>query len=312
MPFARVRDLGRSPRHRDQPALAINRHWLGLLLGTVAALLLVTILLALIFTFQRIDELTRPLAGPADALFWLLFYAIALPSGYLVAGLIYLLRLILHPGQARPPPPQPNLSWLDQVRSQAQQGGGLPVFLVLLAKWVLIAVVVAVVLLLLARAVFRYADWLSRDDVAEDRDFVLSWSGLVQALRSWLRRLLHQPRWLAPWVPARVVERVAADGEARDPRALYRELLRLGARLGRGRQASETPREYARVLDTVPPLHDATDEIGILTEVYSRARYGPAPPDEIRLARAREALDRLRQREADTRTEAHRTRQPPA
>lgn len=304
LPFARILDLGTSTRHQDQPAPAINRHWLALLLGTVLVLLVVTVVLAFVFTFERIDQLTRPLAGPADTLLWLIIYAIAIPLGFLVEGLIYLFRLLLHPGRLPPPGAAPNVNWIDRLREQSQHGTGPPEVLLSIAKGALVVLAAAIVLWLLARAVFRYADWLSGDDVTEDRDFVWSWSGLLTALRAVLQRWKQRPRWVA-----RLVRHDHGGGTASldappDPRALYRELLRLGQSLGRRRTQSETPSEYERALRTVSPLGRAEGELRTLTDVYARARYSPEPPTPGEVAAARDALRVLRDLEQHAAEEA--------
>jgi hypothetical protein len=309
MPFAKIMDLGANPRNRDQPALGINRHWLGMLLGTISALLLLTIILAVLFTFERIDQLIHPLATVVDTVLGWVVYAIALPLGFLIEGLIYLFRLLIHPGQPPPPPPQP-VNLLAQLRDQASQGAGPSVLLALVAKWALIGLLVLIVLRLLSRAVIRYADSLSLDDVAEERDFVWSWSGVGAAVRVWFRRFFGKRRLIAAWLRPRAVIAEETRSQTRDPRELYRQLLRLGESLGRRREMSETPAEYELGLDTIPLLAAGEPEIRILTAVYVRARYAKEPPPLAEVTAAREALDRLKaleEKSADSAPTSQRT-----
>src|SRR5215831_2992302 len=240
-----------------------------MLLGTVGILLLVAIVLALTLTFERVDQLTRPLGAAADLVLWVLIYAIAVPLGFLVEGLIDLVRLLIHPGAPRQVTQSPIPNNLDELRNRASSGAGPPELLLLAVKVAVAAIVVALVLGLLARAVFRYADSLSQDDVEEDRDFVWTWAGVRAALRAWLRSVLGRPRFAARF-SRRSTPVATPDRASLDPRELYRELLRLGARLGRRRASSETPREYERALETVAPLAGAERDLAILTEVYAR------------------------------------------
>src|SRR5262249_12950312 len=95
LPLARLVHLDRGAAARDLAAPGINRPWLAMLLGTVALLLVLAVALALVFTFQRIDELTRLVGGPLDTLLGWIVYAIALPLGYLVEGMVDVARLLL-------------------------------------------------------------------------------------------------------------------------------------------------------------------------------------------------------------------------
>ena len=162
--------------------------------------------------------------------------------------------------------------------------------------WAVAAVLVALAALLMARAISRLADWRSRDDVEEVRDFVWSWSGLRRQLHGLMR-----PGQDA--VASAAKERGLAE-EADDAvsaaRALYRQLLRLGAQLGRRRSPSETPDEYERALGQVERLSPRRVELRILTALYRRARYASEPPTEANLRAARSALAAIQELEEPT------------
>ena len=293
LPLARICDLSERPRHQDGPPLTVRGHWLAILLGTVGILLLVTSLLAQVLTFERIDALLQPLAGPAEAVFWALFYVIVVPLGFVVEILIYLFRLVIHPRSVSEPPQAPGLDWAQALRDQAKGGASPPVFLVLAAKWALVALLVAVILWLLARAIFRFSNWGNDDDVAESHDFVWSWSALGEGLRRLLKNLLG---WRPPAIAALITARstpASADVHLWGPRELYREFLRLGARYGHARSRAETPSEYERSLTAVSPFDTSADAVSNLTNVYEQARYAQKPPDEVMVAAARAALAQL-------------------
>jgi hypothetical protein len=292
VPLARVLDVGASALRQEQPTLAVNRHWLTMLLGTVGVILLATATVALVLTFDRLDQVLAPLGNLLGTVLWALVYVIAVPIGFLVEGLIYLFQLLLRPGN-RPPLTVPNLAGLQQFRNQAQSTVPVAPLVILALKVLLVLLVVAVVAWLLGRSVFRSRDWVSEDGVEEARDFVWSWSALRAAFLAWLRRLFR--RASAPvirWAPAGGQRPVAA-GRATDPRGMYRELLRLGAHLGRRRARSETPLEYERALGHLAPLSAAPADVDAVTAVYSQARYGETSPDQAATAQARAALDRL-------------------
>lgn len=298
LPLARIHDMNERPRYQGGSPLGMRGPWLAIFLGMVLTLLLVTVLLAEVLTFHRIDDLTRPLAGPADLLFWLVIYAIALPMGLIAEVLIYLFRLLFYRNSSSQQPLQmPNINWAQAMRAQGSGGSGAPEALVIAvqaAKWTIGAVLLVIVLWLLVRAVFRFADWRSGDDVEESRDFVGSWSLLPAAIRRWLRLLMG---WRPPPV-IQVLHRnpVFDEGNIRawGPRELYRELLRLGALHGRTRTPNETPHEYEQALERVQPFDAGRSDTALLTDVYEQARYGNEPPNETKVAQARVAIEHLR------------------
>ena len=75
-------------------------------------------------------------------------------------------------------------------------------------------------------------------------------------------------------------------------RRTYAEFLGMGDALGVLRQESQTPAEFARAVSKSRPIAAASADV--LTDIYSRVRYGlEAPsPDDVEAARA--ALARVR------------------
>jgi hypothetical protein len=262
-----------------------------MLLGVVTCLLLVTLLLAQVFTFERIGALLEPLRGPLETVFWALFYIIFVPLGFLVEGLIYLFRLVIRPGGAAPTPPQPpDMGWLDELRNQ-ERSNALPPELMLAVKVILALALGAIVVALLARAVFRFRDWWQGDDVEEVRDLVWSWPGLAAIWQWLLARLRPRPPRIVAALFGRTVE--GADILGGSVRELYRQFLSLGAAIGRARRPTETPLEYERRLSADGSL-SGSDEVRTLTESYVRTRYGPPAMGSPEPGPVVAALTRLR------------------
>src|SRR5438067_4575357 len=111
LPLASVLDLSDHPRHRGGPRVRLSGHWLGLLLGSIAVLLLISLLLAGALTFERLEVVLQPLAGPLDALLWIAAYAIAVPAALLIEAIVMLVQLALALGIPRQPFRLPDLSW---------------------------------------------------------------------------------------------------------------------------------------------------------------------------------------------------------
>jgi hypothetical protein len=294
LPLARILDVSERPAAPDEPPLRVSGPWLAMLLAVVATVLLLALILAGVLSFERLDALFRPLAGPLERLAWFLLYVIALPAGMLIEFIVTFLRRFLHTGQPQevPQPLVPN--WAEQLRQLQDQGAHPPAALVLIIQWALLVLGAVLIGALIAAAVRRFAGFGTGDDVAEDRDFVWPWDELKAALLRWLRALLRRPSGGMLFMHPRPRLSDSPAQALRDARALYRELLRLGAQLGRGRAPDETPREYEQALSTLEPLQPGAPDVHLLTQVYVQARYAPEPPRPEALAAAREALERLR------------------
>ena len=75
----------------------------------------------------------------------------------------------------------------------------------------------------------------------------------------------------------------------RSVRLVYREVLRVAAALGLGRQPAETPDEYALRLEGAAGGAGAASDLAALTAAYDQARYGETElvGEQQREARAR-------------------------
>lgn len=294
LPLARILDTSQRPASPEEPPLRVSGPWLAMLLAVVATVLLLALALAGVLSFERLDALFRLLADPLERLAWFLLYVFALPAGMLIELIVTFLRRFLHTRQPQevPQPLAPN--WAEQLRQLQDQGAHPPAVLVLIMQWALLALGAVLIGALIAAAVRRFAGSGTGDDVAEDRDFVWPWDELTAALLRWLRALLRRPSGGMLVMRLRPLVSDSPVRALRDARELYRELLRLGARLGRGRAPDETPREYEQALRSLEALQPGAPEVHLLTQVYIQARYAPEPPRPEALAAAHEALERLR------------------
>lgn len=295
MPLARILDLSASEQRRQGTGLRVSRHWLGMIAGTIGILLVVAVLLAAVVTFERLDRLLGPVVSLIETALGFVVYLIAVPLGLLVQLLVDVLQSLLRPRAARVQILNSGISWLDQLKAQAATDHGPSVLLVLFVRGAVIASIIAVAVWLIARAVARYADTGEDDGVDEARDFVLSWEALAIAIRSWLARLLRRNFLPGPRPAILTDQPTVIRGDPLDPREIYRELLRLGARLGRGRLSPETPREYQGQVARLTPLGASESDLSSITAVYSEYRYSEKPPNPSSVLEARAALERLQE-----------------
>jgi hypothetical protein len=258
----------------DAQALAANRHWLLLLVAVVGLILTGASLFSGAVSLQfrpGILRILAPLAPVVEFLF-LIAFSIAL---VIARAIIYVLSQFPRRFSPADRPP-------DAARPLEELLRELPPGVVATARWGMVALIVGLLILLIAIAVVR-GRRRARKPGDDERESVWSTplllAGLGQAWRNlWarLRQARSEPE----------AESVGAI------RAIYRELLRLGAALGVGRNPSETPYEYRPRLSTRLP--DGADEVSSLTEAYVRVRYALDSPAAADVVAAREALDRLK------------------
>jgi len=255
-------------------ALAANRHWLLLLLGVVGVIFVSAAGLATAVHVEFrpvLARLLRPLAPLAEALFYALFAVAMVVARALVFVFARLpFRRMISPTPSAAPP-----SFRDLLKD-------LPPRLVSGARWGMVAVAIAVLVILVAISVVRARRRMRRND-EDERESVwssqLALSGLGEA-------------WRRLWRRQRLVGRdheVAAVGAIR---AIYREMLRLGAAANSPRARHQTPHEYRPVLAGRLPARGV--DIETVTEAYVRARYSPRLPELSEISGAREALERIK------------------
>jgi hypothetical protein len=287
MPLASVIEVSESPRNRGGQRLSPGGSWLTMMLSIVGGLLAVTLLLAQLLTFQRIEQVWDAVREPVSALLESAVYLLAIPVSLVIQFLVFLISLL--PTSNKEPKPQVDpLKALSQMQEQAVSGQISPEVIMVLK--VVIAVGLALLFLwLVARALSRLGRGWRDEDVEESRDILWEWGWLFEIWRSLLARL-HPARRLVAAARAGIHGNGAQPGSVR---ALYWEFLILGAKQGRGRRPAETPLEYERRLAADPTL-PCGDELRTITGGYLRARYAPPTSATPEPGPVASALERLR------------------
>ncbi len=91
-----------------------------------------------------------------------------------------------------------------------------------------------------------------------------------------------------------VTEEIQAEPAVRNVREIYRAFLKKAARRGFLRKRFETPYEFKQRLDEKVPV--AEPQLEMITEAYSRTRYGGEIPDEAQLELVRKKWVELDQK----------------
>jgi hypothetical protein len=259
----------------EAQALAANRHWLLLLVGVVGLILTGATLFSGVVHIQFRPTILRILAplAPVVEFIFLVAFSIAL---VIARGILYVLSHFprrYNPGERPPESGRP----LEELLRE------LPPAVVTTARWGMVALVIGLLILLIAIAVAR-SRRRAKKPGEDERESVWSTPLLLAGLGQAWRNLLARLR----------AARAEPDAESVGTiRAIYRELLRIGASLGIARRPSETPYEYRpRLSERVP---ERVEEIGTLTEAYVRVRYSPEIPTADEVEDAQRTLAQIKQ-----------------
>ena len=272
--------------------VSLNTQWFGVLIVVAALVVLLALLTGQLLSFDVLSSATRPLFDLLGYVLVALVYAIVIPLAYVIEWLVYLIRGMLSGNFTQPPPQPPQPADINSVVSQflAEQ---VPPWVIPTLKAAGAALAVAIVLLIVARALSRWRPSSADADATnEERDSLFDPQKLRALLLSWLRRLLRRHR---PIASAASAPDTAETGETEvaqlsSVRQLYVRLLREGEAVGVKRSVATTPLEHEG------PLEGALDpdEVIIqLTDAYVQARYGELEPDAAQRAALRDQLARL-------------------
>ncbi len=274
---ARLVGIWEESQGDEEQALAMNRHWLLLLVILVGTMLLVATLLSSVVSvdlWSHLYALLRPLAPVVEFVFLIVFA--------LAAIIARAILLVLSRFRAlRPPmgPPVATDPFGDFLRRLQQME--LPAPITSGARWGMVIVVLTILTLLIALAVVRARRRARRLD-GDERESVWSARAVLGDLGS---------AWRALWKRGSLQIREGENAGVGAIRELYRQLLRLGAELGLPRFRYQTPHEYLLRLRTRTP--ERGDELVTVTEAYVRVRYTPHTPDHEEIAEVRAALERI-------------------
>ncbi|MBI5955491.1 MAG: DUF4129 domain-containing protein [Chloroflexi bacterium] len=283
---ARLQAIARGPKPFQ------GRHWLGILVAFTLLVLFSSALLASLGLEEAASWLWTGL-GLAGHYLGRVLFLLLVPLGLLAELLVYILRHLrsrFMAGDLPTPPPQLQERTQETLPPLAEN-----TLLVHALSWLLFALLAALVLALLARS-FRQSRRRPVEETEEIRESLGGMSLLFADLATWWDRLLGRLRVKRRQVAApRAPYPEPGTAEYRlalSIRQIYVKLLALGAAREHPRQPPQTPYEYAQMISGALP--DSSAEIGLITEVYVRVRYGASPVNDSQEAAVRQAWERVR------------------
>jgi hypothetical protein len=312
--LAKLAEIRRRRRERMRAQADPTRSWIVVLLTLSGALVLVTLLIEQLFSFQLWLLVLTFLQPVWDA--------IAMVLGWIALGIAFVAYWIVHPlvegvralfggGQQQSSQPPPGVH--PPTLPQGGNTGGVPLEWVMAVRYALLALGLLLLLLLLWRSFRTFASWRHPKAGDEERESL----GAMRAMRAQLRALLAALG--ARWKRAPALDEAESASDI-TVRLLYRQLLRQARTRGIQRAPAETPQEFAQRLrpalarspaalpglpaseastsgDEQPSQPPPADrDLVALTAAYEQARYGEQEPASAQLIALTEQTEHLLRR----------------
>jgi hypothetical protein len=272
---------------KEEAALTSVWRWLPIMLGVIGGMVLVGFGMASIFSPDIFTSIGHGLNAIGGFLGKILGY-ILWPIFFVIAWLIRLIKYILSllKGQS----PQAENATLNQQQPLFQDvtPANVPPWVTEAIKWFIVALIIALVLFVLAKAVSRLRARRMRDEIEEIHESLFSWRGLRDDLKELLGMMGDRFR-KKPVGPGPIFDENAVGLDIRE---IYRHVLWEGSRSGIPRRRHETATEYSRRLGkNVPESGEPLDDI---TGLYENARYGDIKLPETQVDNANTWWQKLR------------------
>jgi hypothetical protein len=266
-------------RHEGQGTL-LGRRWAVLLTGVVLAIVLAGFGIASVFSFRMASTALHYLNILANWLLTGVLYVIGYPLGVLAAGLVYALRFLARffAGGKAPQQPFTPPDFSDiQKAAEGEAVWNMPHAAVLAIKWGVVALLAAVVLFLLARALSRYWRGGRDDEVEEVSESLWSWDSFKGDILGFLAGLFGRFRVRRPVSTPEPSPPAAASANLQEERLftvreIYAGLLWEAEQAGVPRHDAQTPYEYRASLES--SLDARPPELEAITDAYVVERYG--------------------------------------
>jgi hypothetical protein len=249
---------------KEEAKLTSVWRWLPVMFGVIGGMIIIGFGVASAISPDFIDSIGRS----ANAVFGFLgqiFEYIMVPFIYIAQGLviafIWFVRLLPHDQPGQTDNPSGNMT----MPFTGGEGVELSPVVTSVIKWSVLAIIVALVIFILAKAITRYRARHAQEDFDEVRESLFSWKGL----RADLKELFKRKPKAAVAPPYKFDENTTGQLNIRE---IYRYLQWEAGRLGIRRRRHETAEEYAKRIEHIVP--ESALPLGSLTDMYENVRYG--------------------------------------
>jgi hypothetical protein len=261
-----------------------DRYWLGSVATIMGAVVALALLLSLAIAPETVSRLAESFWLVLRQLLlyaWIAISFVLLPVAYLLAYALAPLvgRLIEVGNRIGLPLPDSELLRELQPETRGQEGSGLLNGIPDQLRWVVLVLLVVGVVVVFGRTVRRLMRrYRGREGIEEIRETVLSRELLGGQLADMWHRFREKWQGRSHRV---VIPYLSLAGEPLSRRMIreaYQGLLELAKAREQPRKRSQTPSEYARILEQEwPSLHGTLD---VVTDGYVEARYARHLPSE--------------------------------
>ncbi len=251
---------------KEEAGLTSVWRWLPVMLGVIGLMILIGFGVASLFSPGFIDAIGRGVQAVYDFLSKIFEY-IMWPIIWIGQGLVYVFKWFL--GLFAQNLQDQTQTSGNMTQPFPDQGGAkeLSPTAILVIKWVVLAIIIALVIFLLAKAISRYRTRHASEDLDEVRESLFSWKGLRDDLKEFFNSLGRRRK------PVKEPAYHFGEESGRlNIREIYRHMQWEAGRSGIARRRHETAEEYARRIKNIVP--DSARPLGNLTQLYENVRYG--------------------------------------
>ena len=278
--------------HRSMPteeaALTSGWRWLPMMLGVIGGMVIVGFVVAIAFSEDLFETLKTGFGYITDGMGQLVEW-LSVPLNWIIELIANFIRWFFdtfrgEPGQSY------NLTAGSPFDDAETGQFNFSPEAVAAIKWLIVALVIAVIIFFLARAISRYLGSRKGDEIEEIHESVWDINEIGDDFRKFFKNLGNMFKRKPRAGPGYLFN--TKPGEKMDMREIYRHLLWEGRNSGIPRRKHETVTEYARRLEKTIP--DGTQPVDTITSLYSDVRYGDIHLEEEKEDNANSLWDTLR------------------
>lgn len=276
----------RSTMPKEDASLTSVWRWMPVMLGVIGGMVLIGFLIASILSPDMMENIGKGMSILGDAL-GTLFKWILTPIVYLFQGIAMLIVWIMKQFNRGSSGFSVNNSNIGPAWGEINTAD-TPAWIGEAAKWTAIIIIVAIVILIMAKSIAKYRARKTQEEIEEINESLFSWKNLKDDLKLFLKMLGDKfQRKAKPHVTPFDPD----DTSRMDIREIFRHILWEGNRSGVARRPYETAAEYAyrlesAVPESVEPAGIVKESLGGIKDMYEEVRYGETALSEPRVDKA--------------------------